>query len=179
MDWGQPGSSVHGISQVRILEGGWHFLLKGIFPTQGFNLCLLLWKAGSLLLSHQGLCPNNITLRSSKVNSTKEEHALNVYKAYFLEHHSKDSYEVHEAQNSLIFVWKNGSPSSNGHEHTLKTYQQVPARLPDQMTLASGVFLFLFLEKSTLTFDSAQEHFLVLLSTWHEWIPWASWFFMI
>ena len=39
MDYSLPGSSVHGISQARIL--GCHFLLQVIFPTQGSNLCLL------------------------------------------------------------------------------------------------------------------------------------------
>ena len=32
-----PGSSVHGILPARILEWGCHFLLQGIFPTQGSN----------------------------------------------------------------------------------------------------------------------------------------------
>ena len=41
MDCSPPGSFVHVISQGRILELGWHFLLHGIFPTQGSNLCLL------------------------------------------------------------------------------------------------------------------------------------------
>ena len=31
---------------------GNHFLLQGIFLTQGSNLCLLHWQAGSLPLSH-------------------------------------------------------------------------------------------------------------------------------
>ena len=31
-----------------------HFLLQGIFPTQGLNLRLLHWQADSLPLSHQG-----------------------------------------------------------------------------------------------------------------------------
>ena len=31
---------------------GCHFLLQGIFPTQGSNLCLLHWHANSLSLSH-------------------------------------------------------------------------------------------------------------------------------
>ena len=35
-----PGSSVHGILQVRILEFGCHALLQGSFPTQGSNSCL-------------------------------------------------------------------------------------------------------------------------------------------
>ena len=43
IDYNLPGSSVHGISQVRILE--WvvpgDLLLQGIFPTQGLNLYLL------------------------------------------------------------------------------------------------------------------------------------------
>ena len=33
---------------------GCHFLLQGIFPTQGSNLRFLRWEAGSLPLSHQG-----------------------------------------------------------------------------------------------------------------------------
>ena len=37
MDCSPPGSSVHGISQAGILELGCHFLLQGIFQTQGLN----------------------------------------------------------------------------------------------------------------------------------------------
>ena len=51
---GLPGSSVHGVSQARIL--GW-VLLQGIFATQGSNLwrlCLLCWQADALPLSHLG-----------------------------------------------------------------------------------------------------------------------------
>ena len=33
---------------------GCHFLLQGIFPTQGLNPCLLQWQADSLPLSHLG-----------------------------------------------------------------------------------------------------------------------------
>ena len=41
MDYNQPGSSVHGILQARIL--GWVVMpsSRGIFLTQGSNLCLL------------------------------------------------------------------------------------------------------------------------------------------
>ena len=35
-------------------EVGYHFLLQGIFPTQGSNLCLLHWQADSIPLSHLG-----------------------------------------------------------------------------------------------------------------------------
>ena len=35
---------------------GCHFLLQGIFLTQGSNLCFLHWQADSLPLDHQGSC---------------------------------------------------------------------------------------------------------------------------
>ena len=60
MDFSLPGSSVHRILQARILEWVCHFLLQGIFLTQGSNphfLCLLHWQAGSLSLKLPGL-PN-------------------------------------------------------------------------------------------------------------------------
>ena len=44
-----PGSSVHGISQARILEWG-----AVPFSDQGSDLSLLHWQVGSLPLSHQG-----------------------------------------------------------------------------------------------------------------------------
>ena len=52
-----PGSFVHGIFPDKNSGVGCHFLLQGIFPTQGLNLhllCLLLWQADSLPLSHLG-----------------------------------------------------------------------------------------------------------------------------
>ena len=47
--WDSPGKNT---------EGGCHFLLQGIFPTQGLNphlQCLLLWQADSLPLSSLGI----------------------------------------------------------------------------------------------------------------------------
>ena len=54
----------HGLQPARLLcpwnfpgkntGVGCHFLLPGIFLTQGSNLCPLHWQANSLLLSHQG-----------------------------------------------------------------------------------------------------------------------------
>ena len=41
MDCNPPGSSVHGIRPGKNTEVGCHFLLQGIFPTQGSNLSLL------------------------------------------------------------------------------------------------------------------------------------------
>ena len=39
MDCSLPGFSIHGIFQARITRVGRHFLLQGIFPSQGSNLC--------------------------------------------------------------------------------------------------------------------------------------------
>ena len=41
MDCSLPGSCVHGISKARILKWFAISFPRGIFPTQGFNLCLL------------------------------------------------------------------------------------------------------------------------------------------
>ena len=52
-----PGSSVRGIFQAKTLELSCHFLLQGIFLTQGSNphlLSLLNWQVDSLLLCHPG-----------------------------------------------------------------------------------------------------------------------------
>ena len=54
MDCSPAGSSIYGILQARIREWVAIFLLQGIFPTQGSNLCFLRWEAGCLPLSHQG-----------------------------------------------------------------------------------------------------------------------------
>ena len=51
MNYSPLGSSVHGISQTRILE--W-VTSPGDLPDLGLNLCLLLWQVDSLPLSHLG-----------------------------------------------------------------------------------------------------------------------------
>ena len=55
MDCSLPGFSVHGILQARNTGVGCHFLLQGIFPTQGSDPLLLHWQVDSLPLSHQDL----------------------------------------------------------------------------------------------------------------------------
>ena len=50
-DCSPPGTSVRGYPPEKNTGVGFHFLLQGIFPTQGSNphlLCLLHWQAGSL-----------------------------------------------------------------------------------------------------------------------------------
>ena len=54
MDCSWPGSSVHGDSPGKNTGVGYHFVLQGIFPTQGSNPHLLYWHADSLPLSHLG-----------------------------------------------------------------------------------------------------------------------------
>ena len=53
MDCSPLGSPVHGILQART-GVGCHFLLQGIFLTQGMNAHLLNYQVDSLPLSHQG-----------------------------------------------------------------------------------------------------------------------------
>ena len=52
MDCRLPGSSVHGDSLGKNTGVGSHFLLQGIFLTQGLDPCLLHWQVDSLPVSH-------------------------------------------------------------------------------------------------------------------------------
>ena len=54
MDYGPPGSFCPQDSPGKNTGVGCHFLLQGIFSTQGSNLHLLHWQADSLPLSHLG-----------------------------------------------------------------------------------------------------------------------------
>ena len=54
MDYSPPGSSVHGISQARILEWVAISFLQRIFSTQALNLHPLQWQVDSLSLCHLG-----------------------------------------------------------------------------------------------------------------------------
>ena len=54
MNCSLPGSSIHGIFQARVLGVDWHFLLQGIFPTQGLNPGLPHYRQMLYCLSHQG-----------------------------------------------------------------------------------------------------------------------------
>ena len=59
MDCSLQGSSVHGIFQAwnfpgKSTGGGCHFLLQGIFPTQGLNLGLPHCRQTLYHLSYQG-----------------------------------------------------------------------------------------------------------------------------
>ena len=56
MDCSLTGCSVPVVSQVKSTGVGCHFLLQGIFPTQGSNPRLLHWQVNSWPLSHQCVC---------------------------------------------------------------------------------------------------------------------------
>ena len=61
--WDSPGKNI---------EVACHFLLQGIFPTQGLNPCLLHllhWQADSLLLSHLG---SPIPVRGKSICKTRQ-----------------------------------------------------------------------------------------------------------
>ena len=54
MDCSLPGSCIQGTFRSRVLGVGCHFLLQGIFPTQGLNLGLPHYRQTLYCLSHQG-----------------------------------------------------------------------------------------------------------------------------
>ena len=54
MDCSPPGSSIHGISQARLLGVGCHLLLQGDLPDPGIKPMSPAWKADSLPLSYDG-----------------------------------------------------------------------------------------------------------------------------
>ena len=65
MDCSPPGSSVHGILQARKL--GCHFLLQGIFPTQGLNLHWTVWVSFIVGRLFSGWATREVWLWSSDV----------------------------------------------------------------------------------------------------------------
>ena len=81
MNCSWPGSSVHGILQNTGV--GYHFLLEGIFPTQGLNVCLLDWQADSLPLSHRGSPTQDFLLLSSPAVILKPKLGLNLLALLF------------------------------------------------------------------------------------------------
>ena len=54
MDYSLPGLLSMGFSRQEYTGVDCHFLLQGLFPTQGSNSCLQHWQADSLPLSYQG-----------------------------------------------------------------------------------------------------------------------------
>ena len=63
--WDFPGKNT---------EVSYHFLLQGVFLTQGSNLCLLHWQADSLPLSHWGNSPAKMLGDAKKAQDTTENY---------------------------------------------------------------------------------------------------------
>ena len=67
LSWGFPSKNT---------AVGCHFLLQGIFLTQGWNLCLLHWQLGSSPLSQQG-SPNYV-VKSTQTQINKSTHHTDI-----------------------------------------------------------------------------------------------------
>ena len=100
MDYSPLGSSVHGISQTRILGQGGHFLLQGIFLTQGWN---------SSYLSHSQILYHNLGGYISELGFGKGKSAKNL-RVMSLGYHSVlfcpgPSVAAHECINAYALAW--------------------------------------------------------------------------
>ena len=96
MDGSLPGSSVHGILQVRI-GVRCHFLFQGIFLTQGSNprvSRLLHWQAGSLPLVPPGKLGTQHFLPSVDAESNLKEKSVISPGRYHLTFYWSVQYEV-------------------------------------------------------------------------------------
>ena len=70
---------------IKNTGAGCHFLLQGIFLTQGLNPCLLWlihWQVDSLPLCHQG-SPYDILLKQPKLTDVKEEAWQRAVQSYY------------------------------------------------------------------------------------------------
>ena len=70
-----PGSSIHGIFQNTGV--GCHFLLQGIFPTQGLNLDLPPCRQILYQLSHHGIPQGNKAIMESPKETKNREYCIN------------------------------------------------------------------------------------------------------
>ena len=100
MDYSPLGSSVHGISQTRILGQGCHFLLQGIFLTQG-------WKSSYLPRSR--ILYHNLGGYISELGFDKGKPAKNL-RVMSLGYHSVlfcpgPSVAAHECINAYALAW--------------------------------------------------------------------------
>ena len=84
MDWGPPGSSVHGIFQARKLEWVAILFFQGIFPTQGIELGSPTLQADSLPSEP----PGKTTITSTKWTISPNLKNKTSYLNYLLLHSS-------------------------------------------------------------------------------------------
>ena len=77
LDCSPPGSSVHLDSPGKNTGAGCHFLLQGIFPTQGLNPGLLYFRQILYPLSYMDISPLNVNASYKRITSTQfPEHLL-------------------------------------------------------------------------------------------------------
>ena len=86
-----PGSSVHGDSPVKNTGVGYHFLLQGIFSSQGLNLGLLHCRQILYHLSHQrSPIPQLKKNKDRKKHFLKKEGMVLIYSGILLSHKKKE-----------------------------------------------------------------------------------------
>ena len=137
MEWSLSGSSVHWVLQARILNC--HFLLQGIFPTQGSNLHLfglLNWQGGSLPLvkgnpgkswetqDYTVLCVNYISIQ------LEEKTYLNKRK---WQEGKKGEQKLHTARRAFVYEIK----AHRIHDQSI-TSRVLKPHLPSKRHIQSG-----------------------------------------
>ena len=158
MNCSPPGSSVHGISQARILEWVAISFSRGVFLTQGSNPHLLYQQVDSLPLNYQG-SQKQLLVWPKKQQSSSLMNIWNLIKVYDKERSAKRRllYLIREHSSTFAYSYA----TSIAHKDSTPSYWcgfLVPKRTPwtcsrklQQSVLNS--FLFLFLEK-LLSFKS-------------------------
>jgi len=83
MDCSLPGSSAHGVFQARILQEDCHFLLQGIYQTQGSNMSLVsLALAGGFLTTGP---PGKLAVKKKKKKNLKRGNSSGIQQRAELE----------------------------------------------------------------------------------------------
>ena len=127
MDCSRPGSSVQWNSPGKNTGVDCHFLLQGIFTTQGLNLhllCLLHWQADSLQWCHLG--GPNTGRPKAKTNTQRRVHILTPtpgqhQRAYMVSHKYPDSQSHPHPDNTKGLTWYHTNIQTHSHTHTWTT----------------------------------------------------------
>ena len=109
-----PTLQSHGLQPARLLcpwdspgknaGVGCHFLLQGIFLTQGLNPSLLHWQADSLLLSHQGY--PLVIYHDLKNLSVSPSNKINLYYAAWQFYNILNIYFFHDWKSNICLIFK-------------------------------------------------------------------------
>ena len=119
LDCSPPGSSLFGIFKARNTRASCHFLLQGIFPIQGLNLCLLhLCCIGRRVLHHLHCLGSPLSLpnppwklsRGSRSSSSK-------WQGHSWRHWCKSQILGSDSASGIILMGKLLTPESLGFLH--------------------------------------------------------------